>query len=180
MHFCGDVPTVCHCNQSIDVLHYILNQCPDAVKLKNRLGELPLHKACQNVNSMSFIQLLIDMYPEALQVKDTELNYPLHLICLQQKYTRNYKKFKKLLEPLIPIMIEKYPQAVYEKNINSQYPLHVAFQKPNALSEQIMWQLFYRYPEAALQEDDDGLVPAVHIKRKRSNVYNWLSRNFIN
>jgi hypothetical protein len=42
-----------------------------------------------------------------------------------------------------------------------------------------MLQLFYLYPEAALQKDGNGLVPAVYIKRKRSKIYNWLSRKFV-
>ena len=67
---------------NIELIRVLLELYPDGVKVKNNIGELPLHTACEKNAPIDVIKLLIDLYPDGVKEKNIyDGSLPLHTAC---------------------------------------------------------------------------------------------------
>ncbi|MFN9981424.1 MAG: ankyrin repeat domain-containing protein, partial [bacterium] len=62
----------------------ILQKYPEAVKVQNKYGSLPLHVALQKKASNEIITMIFEANPEATKEQDNDGSLPLH-VALQKK-----------------------------------------------------------------------------------------------
>jgi ankyrin repeat protein len=68
---------VAHDLISYQTMDYLIHCHEDALKMKNHIGQLPLHIACMYpTTSLSILKLLLLLYPDAVKVIDSEGNLP--------------------------------------------------------------------------------------------------------
>ena len=67
-------------DQSNDVLHYLIDQWPESVRMRDQYGSLPIHRACAYGVSLVIIRRLAQLYPESLRMLDGDWfgGLPLH------------------------------------------------------------------------------------------------------
>ena len=84
-------------------LQYLVEKWSEGLKVKNKLGDLPLHLACvgEEEGSLEVIQCVVEQYPEGLQVKDRRGHLPLHFACTYRSPLRS-----------IQCLVEQYPEGV--------------------------------------------------------------------
>ena len=63
------------------LISYIIQLFPEACKVQDRLGRLPLHYAIYNGHSISLIHELLNVYPQAIKSYDNLWWSPLHVAC---------------------------------------------------------------------------------------------------
>jgi hypothetical protein len=66
---------------SMDTISALLSAYPEAVRVVNNHGRLPLHVACYYVKSDEAVLALLSAYPCALRVGDAIGHRPLHRVC---------------------------------------------------------------------------------------------------
>jgi hypothetical protein len=68
---------------SLQVVEYLVEQFPDAVKAENfRYRQLPLHFACVNeVASLEVVQYLVEQWPGSVRASIADGSIPMHLAC---------------------------------------------------------------------------------------------------
>jgi ankyrin repeat protein len=57
----------CQYEAPLDVIKFLVEQWPDAVKETNQNGFLPLHIACSNKAPLEVIQFLVEQWPDAVK-----------------------------------------------------------------------------------------------------------------
>jgi len=63
-------------NASLDVVKVLMKSYPDAVRVRDENGELPLHIACQEA-PLDVIEALVDAYPEGIKIENEFGEFPL-------------------------------------------------------------------------------------------------------
>uniref|UniRef100_A0A7S4T1H8 Ankyrin repeat protein n=1 Tax=Ditylum brightwellii TaxID=49249 RepID=A0A7S4T1H8_9STRA len=66
---------------SLDTLLLLLKYHPEAVRIKDNDGRMPLHYACKKRVSIDVVTLLLEKNPSAVEEKDIYGETPLHLMC---------------------------------------------------------------------------------------------------
>jgi hypothetical protein len=105
---------------SLQVVEYLVEQFPDAVKATSADGRLPLHLVCMSqAVSLALVQYLVAQWPDAVKITDKAGNLPLHL-CLN-----NGASSLKLVQYLV----EEWPDAVRVAGAWGRLPLDTACRK---------------------------------------------------
>jgi len=81
-------------------------------------GDLPIHRACLFMKSLSLLQLLVRTWPESMFEKDAQGNLPIHLYYMQLRGGRPH-------EDVLHFFLEPYPNCIGVKNKKGSTPLQV-------------------------------------------------------
>mmetsp|Transcript_8709 Transcript_8709/g.12853 ORF Transcript_8709/g.12853 Transcript_8709/m.12853 type:complete len:846 (+) Transcript_8709:57-2594(+) len=66
---------------SFGIINIVLGAYEEGVMVKDALGRLPLHLACENGASKEVIEILLAANPESIEVKDKDGQFPIHCAC---------------------------------------------------------------------------------------------------
>jgi ankyrin repeat protein len=127
----------------------MLDTCPAAAMIANRVGELPLHRASFDSDcDTGFLQQLIAAFPEGLQCSDNRGCLPIHWAAL----------FGSL--EMLTTVLDAYPEAASSNVASFGTPLHQAARCLNAAGPTIVRYLYERYPSAIkTPSSGDGWYP---------------------
>ena len=154
---------------------------PEAVRTKNKDGDLPLHLAIKARKTKDIVQLLLDAYPDAMRVLDGDGNTCLHLLAQQMPGSINVKEIfaKKCKEDgeedlfeylegwdlmcsdkngILDLLIQKYPEACSVRNSDGLLP-YQCFVWNEAQNH---WENVLRFMNeevATTADEDTGLYP---------------------
>jgi ankyrin repeat protein len=118
----------------------LLRLYPQAIKVQDKHGKLPLHTALRFNGSDDVINMLFQAYPKATEVRDSEGRLPLHKAL-----------FNEASSDVIKMLFNAYPKAVEVQNSGGWLPLHFALYY-NA-SPDIINMVFKAYPKAVEIQD---------------------------
>ena len=143
----------------------LIRAYPRAVRVEDKNGQLPLHRAAvgtkhttairnRETNSSSVIVNLVTLFPEATSFPDKDGYYPLHLIAMHgeewnEKVESIYNAFPRALQ------IPSSPSN------GSRLPLHLACANLDCQESMLTWML-HSYAEGARVRDGLGRLP-LHI-----------------
>jgi len=136
----------CSVKPSIKVLRSLLNAYPEACKMIDRDGALPLHYACFKNQSKKFIEMLLEHYPRAARVKNTAGYLPLHLSCFRGAPLAEIK-----------VLLRYNPKAVGAKDTNGELPIHAACSGKASL--QVVSLLLDANRKSVFHVNRDGMTP---------------------
>lgn len=146
----------CRRLDALDVVEWLIEEHPDALRVKNHYGHLPLHLASAPAHipdvttAVRIVQALVDAYPEALQTPDQDGDLPLHV---------------GVVGDIPPVMLDNLmqpdPDGTLTKNQqNGQWPLHTACE--SGASVAVLRRLMDTYPQVQEYFDPAGRLP-VHL-----------------
>jgi hypothetical protein len=101
--------------QQVDTIRFLVEACPEAVKVPNDNGSLPLHVACAYKAPLDVIQYLVEQWPEAIKTANHNGSLPLHHAC----------KNKVPLD-VVEFLVEEWPEAVKIMDSDGRTPLDCA------------------------------------------------------
>ena len=110
---------------NIDLIRVLIDMDEEALKVKNKWNNLPLHIVCYKNASYDVIKLILDRCPECLKEKGYLGQLPLHMSC------EKGNPFE-----VIKLLIEKWPEGQFVKDDNDNIPsnyLHRSSQAYGAL-----------------------------------------------
>jgi hypothetical protein len=168
--------------QQVDTIRFLVEACPEAVKVPNGDGSLPLHFACANKAPLELIQYLVEKGgSHAVQTMNVNGHLPLHYACaraaslevieyLVDRWGEAVKSADldgdlplhiaceaKAPLKVIQFLVEQWPEAIKTANHNGSLPLHVACKNKTPLD--VVEFLVDQWPEAATIMDSDGRAP---------------------
>jgi len=134
----------CHGGKaSWTVMQSLVQAWPDAVRVPDKRGYLPLHYACSKGKcNLEMIQYLIQCWPESVQCRCTGGALPLHLACKSSSRQSN-----KNLLPVIQTLLEAWPDSVRELDDQGFLPLHYACNN-NGAEDDVIQYLVRACPDA--------------------------------
>lgn len=138
--------------ESTEMTQLLLNLNPDSIRFKTKIGNLPLHYACQKNCLLQTIQLLLDIYPDAASIKNNDGKLPLH-------YSSSVGISAN--KNVIDLLLKNHPLGISEKeNKNNSYPLHYAcaFKAPH----DVVLKLLLASPLMCKECDKSGNLP-IHL-----------------
>lgn len=71
-------------NSNLDVVAWLIQEYPRAVKEADQEWNYPLHLACQSQASLPVIQLLTQEFPAAIKIGNKRWLLPFHVACMEQ------------------------------------------------------------------------------------------------
>jgi hypothetical protein len=98
-----------------ELIKTLLNQFPQAARLPDKDGSLPLHEAACYAKQ-EIMEIIYDTFPEAVCHRTNDGNLPLHIACFALSSNKEKLDF----------LIEKYPEALTVYNEEGNMPLHCA------------------------------------------------------
>jgi ankyrin repeat protein len=112
---------------------YVSRAGAGAVRVKDKSGELPLHKICYSDSRLRLAKTLVEAYPEAIRIPDGVPDgdgnliegwgrLPLHLACGQNPELDH--SLASELTKLIRYLVDLYPEALNTKDSDAFLPLH--------------------------------------------------------
>lgn len=134
---------------SFSTLRFIIEKSPQALKMANSLGFLPIHKAVGNYKNdkcLKAIKYIAEQYPSGLASRTKDGQTPLHIAVS----TANLFSVA-----LIEMLVDLYPDALMSQDNYGQFPLHRAASKPK-IDPGIVHLLLERAPDIAPLKDKNG------------------------
>jgi hypothetical protein len=172
----------CYHNAGIQVVEYLVQKFPEAVRVTNYSHQTPVHMACMSDQiSLPVVELLLEHYPTAAQLADQDGYTPFHLACLHGANTEllqlliqtspsvirmNTRALQKALHvtclhaPItetVELLIRRDPACVRATDEFFQTPLHCAVQ--GKACEQILTLLVQAHPGALYLTNDFDETP---------------------
>jgi len=120
---------------------------PDAVRVRDENGELPLHIACQEA-PLDVIEALVDAYPEGIKIENEFGEFPL---------SRAMNHPASL--DAIKLLVNAFPECVQFTRIHGGLPIHEAFLYSDDTSMEFIKFLVDSDPEGVLVANDSGELP---------------------
>ena len=140
-------------NKPADLTMKLINAHPEAVRMKNESGQLPIHIGCDHGDATQtyIIQRLLALYPACLVIQDNQGNTPLHAAC---------EKLHNNLSFIGGCMIEcaEASAACKLKNNGGNLPIHSICEQRFPAEDVIMYMIDV-YPESLQQKDKAGNLP---------------------
>jgi len=142
IHFgCTDIETdlmnrACKVKSSLTAIKWLVQVWPNAVRVQDDVGWLPLHLAVRFGCTADVVQILVYEWPESCQVPTTNDMLPLHFACSHQS------------SAVTLFLLDCYPQAVHFKNNKLQLPLHTACMRETSFGLEVIEQLVRAWPES--------------------------------
>lgn len=129
-------------------IELLLEKYPEAVKVKNTDGDLPLHLAIKARKTLDIVLALIEAYPDAVHEHDGEGNTCLHLLAQQMPGSLNMKG-----------IFAKYDLSDYDlvNDFIGGQVLGMHLMSTDKMS--ILKLLVQKYPEARSTHNNEGLLP---------------------
>ena len=134
----------CRNKVSLEVIRYLVDQCPDSLMVKEKEGRLPLYIAWKNNASLEIIYYLVQQYPNSVMVNENDGSLP-------------------PLE-LIQCMVEQNPEFLKAKDKEGRLPLHHACWNEESL--EVVHYLVEQYPESINIKSDNGHTPLNLVETK--------------
>jgi len=128
-----------------DVISTLIRYSPNAIEIKNKCGELPIHTASRYGASVEVLNLSLQAYPAGLAVKDNFGSLPLHNLC----------KFGSSPEA-VDLLINVYPGAVRVSDLENCLPIHLACARQTNLNLKVLNHLLMAYPESIGEKSIHG------------------------
>mmetsp|Transcript_22740 Transcript_22740/g.50584 ORF Transcript_22740/g.50584 Transcript_22740/m.50584 type:complete len:478 (-) Transcript_22740:342-1775(-) len=143
----GNLPLHCAAlgSCSLAVLKDILFSCPDAVKVPNKEGKLPLHLAALS-SSVEKLATLFSAYPHAISTPDHNGWLPLQHAAFACKSVA-----------IVEFLCGKFPEAMRRPHQSGRLPLHYA--AVTCHSSKVMGYILSQYPGAARAFDVNRRLP---------------------
>lgn len=146
--------TPLHCilraNPPLELVGKILRLAPDATKVQNHAGLLPLHIALiSHVSPDVTVNMIFEAYQEATKVKTGRGSLPLHLAC---DYEASHA--------VIKMILDEYPKAAEIQDDKGRLPLHIALYRE--ASDLVIDMILEEFPKATEIQDNEGRLP-LHI-----------------
>jgi hypothetical protein len=69
-------------NPPLDVVSTFAKKAPESLRVKNILGEIPIHIACQKGVTLDVLEALIQAYPKWAKIPSKFGLLPLHYACI--------------------------------------------------------------------------------------------------
>lgn len=116
-----------------DVVDYLAQRNPDALRARDHRGRLPLHLAIIYRPRLSVVRMLVEMYPQALRetIDDKTGHLPLHCAfldrCEEDKDDDRISVERHGRPDVTVFLILQHPEAVRARTANGHLPLHLAF-----------------------------------------------------
>jgi Ankyrin repeats (3 copies) len=166
----GSLPLHCACkkNAPLDVIQFLVETWPDAVKdkEKNKCGELPLHWVFSSNSPLDVIQLLVETWPDTVKEKNNNGSLPLHYAC-------HYNAPLDVMQ----FLVKMWPNAVKAKNRYGFLPLHYACFHNAPLD--VIQLLVETWPNAVKEKNKDGNTPLALAKNAGAGArtISWLEKH---
>jgi ankyrin repeat protein len=145
----------CRGKASMDVIRYLLELEPDAIKAPGLRGMLPLHEACRSntrrseSETLKVIQYLVSKYPDAVRTADMEWGFlPLHAAL-----GRCPGRFPSVMK----FLIQRYPKALTIETKTGQLPLHLACARETPV--EVIQCMVKQYNASIVARDNRGKLP---------------------
>lgn len=149
----GDYPLHSALGNSADhsVIKVLIAAHPEAVKIADRFGRLPLYLATLQHSSEPerVLRILLDSYPEAANVKTLQGDWPLHSALRAQ-----------LPSTSVRLLFDACTEAAQQKDDNGKLPLHLAVRREH--DEDLIRDLMNGVGDALSMPDAGGELP-LHI-----------------
>jgi hypothetical protein len=87
--------------QQVDTIRFLVEACPEAVKVPNDNGSLPLHVACAYKAPLDVIQFLVEQWSEAIKTANHNGCLPLHHACSS-----------KVPFDVVEFLVKEWPEAI--------------------------------------------------------------------
>jgi ankyrin repeat protein len=105
----------CYHNAGYNVVEYLVQKFPEAVRVTNYSHQTPVHMACMSDKiSLDVVELLLEHYPTAAQLADQDGYTPFHLACLHGAP-----------KELLHLLIRTSPSVIRMSTRSLQKALHV-------------------------------------------------------
>jgi hypothetical protein len=172
----------CYHNAGIQVVEYLVQKFPEAVRVTNYSHQTPVHMACMSDQiSLPVVELLLEHYPTAAHLADQDGYTPFHLACLHgakmellqlliqtspSVIRMNTRALQKALHvtclhaPItetVELLLRRDPACVRATDEFFQTPLHCAVQ--GKACEQILTLLVQAHPGALFLTNDFDETP---------------------
>lgn len=143
----GNLPIHCAANGccTLDVMKEIIFSNPDAVRVPNKEGKMPLHLAAGK-NDVEIVAALFAAFPNAVSVPDKTGWLPLY-----------HAAFTSRSVDVIKFLHEMYPEAINKPHYSGRLPLHYA--AVTCVSSKTMKYLIENYPDGAKTFDTNRRLP---------------------
>eukprot|EP00956_Cyclotella_meneghiniana_P030800 scaffold78695_cov23-Cyclotella_meneghiniana.AAC.1 len=152
-----------HQNVDIEIVKYMVEKYPDALKMFGESTFTPLHilLANKHVGAMfDIVKYLIDYAPISLRLKDRSFNrLPLHTACKNQSITKE----------IIQCLVNKWQDALHVECYVGLIAIHLFCRYGDMLSNndaiEILQLILESYPDGAIQANRDGVLPIHYAAR---------------
>jgi len=126
----------CTVKSSLTVIQRLVRAWPDAVRVQDEVGRLPLHVALRFGCTADVVQFLVHAWPESCQVSTRNDMLPLHFACGHQS------------SAVTLFLLDCYPLAVRFKDNKLQLPLHTACMRETSFGLEVIEQLVRAWTES--------------------------------
>jgi len=160
----------------IDIVEIFINYAPEAVKIRDAKGRLPIHMAYQYGHLLDAMRILLEAYPKSIFVMDNEGWLPIQYACW---WSGSFQALNPLLQADpesidypestlvvynngdVPLISTSFNRAAAHKDERGMLLLHhlAGYDK---FTEDLFIFLFGSYPEAIAVPDNHGLLPFHH------------------
>ena len=147
----GSMPLQFLCRESkvdeaaaVQILKLLIEKYPEAVRIVDDEGDLPIHLAALHTTSPEFLRVLVEAYPGSVSMPDAMGKLPLHQACLGKGSLAT-----------VEYLYQQYPGAIYHPSTRRNYPIHAAIagtkhRENVATAAEIVQFLLNRYPNQKL------------------------------
>jgi ankyrin repeat protein len=137
---------------SLKVVQYLVEQFPDAIKMADKAGNFPFHRACgKGAASLEVVQYLVEQWPDAVRVAGADERLPLDTAC----WSRGTVSLE-----VLQFLVEQCPDAVKTTRPgNGNYlPFHAICTNDNAPLDAVRF-LLEQWPDAIKLRSWGGRLP---------------------
>ena len=97
---------------AVDILGFLLERCPEAVRRADDDGHLPIHLALMSSKSFEFCRMLIEAYPGSERIATSGGFLPLHIACRVGAVVT------------VEYLLKLYPESINLIDGDGGYPIH--------------------------------------------------------
>ena len=134
-----------------EIIRYLLEYFPNAVRFVDEEGKLPLHIICGNISvTRGMVQLLIDAFPESIRHENSKGHMPLHRLC------RNDNLDEEVGLEILKLLLERLPESVRHADTDDNLPIHFAAARQ---SPDFCRTLIEAYPGSERISNVSGFLP---------------------
>eukprot|EP01036_Dinobryon_divergens_P035994 gene35994-46761_t len=121
-------------SNSVDLIRELVNLYPDALKLKNKSLDIPLHVLGSNGNPAvpEIVNVFVQAAPETVKEENWEGSFPLHEFASSRNIFNSSS---------IATLIDAYPEAL-RFSINDGCPIHIAAKGACMESANVNWKIY--------------------------------------
>jgi hypothetical protein len=105
----------CRNTAPLEVVQFLVEQWPEAVKIADGRGWLPFHVACINRAPLQVVQFLVEHWSEAVKIVGQYGWLPLHLACINRAPLQ-----------VIQFLVEQWPESIKAADTHEKNPLDCA------------------------------------------------------